>query len=147
MRTTFRILGSLILVTAVLHGSTLAQSAAGTYTLAQIGTNSLPATVETEDNCREEVVNATLTLANGTWRLERLERDVCADKTDDEWEVDSGRYRVSGSTIEFLDKDGKTQQNEEGDDLDDLSSGTLEGGTLRVKLGRSALMAQFRRQS
>ena len=147
MRTSLRILVGLIVILGAASEVVIAQSAAGTYALVQIGTNTLPATIETEDNCREEVVAATLTLdTNGTWRMERHERDVCADKTDNEQEVDTGRYRLTGNTIEFLDDDGKTQQNEEGDDLDDLSSGTIEGSVLRVKLGRSEMIAQFRRQ-
>jgi hypothetical protein len=138
---------ALVLAAGVIVASAAAQSVSGTYILERVGSSGLPATVEVEGDCREEVLAATLTLnANDTWRLETRERDVCPNETEDENESATGRYRVSGTTIEFLDDDGESQQGESGDDLDELSTGRIEGTALRVRLGRTETTLQFRRQ-
>ena len=124
-----------------------AQSVAGTWDLVQVGGKALPAVMEVEGDCREEIVSAVLTLnVNNTWKLERAERDVCGDKVDEEKETDEGRYRVTGSTIELLDKDGKTQTDEAGDDLDDFTAGTVANNTITVKLGKTDNTVMFRKR-
>ena len=134
-------------VSALLTEPAAAQTSAGSYALAEIGGKTLPGVIEVEGDCREEIVNATLTLnADGTWQLERHERDVCGDKTEDEKESDKGRYRVTGTSIEFMDDDGDVQTKKEGDDLEDLSTGTLQANTISVKLGATENVAVFRKK-
>jgi hypothetical protein len=121
---------------------------AGTYRLAEIGGAALPATIETEDDCREDVVSATLTLdAQGTWRLEWVEHEICPNqKPEEERESGKGRYRANGAALEFLNDSGKSQGDSDGDDLDDISAGTIESNTIRVKLGNTDKMLVFRKQ-
>ncbi len=128
---------------AAAHGQTVV----GTYDLAEVGGKALPAVMEVEGDCREEVVSAVLTLnSNNTWKLERTERDVCGTKVDEEKESDDGRYKVSGNNIELLDSDGKSQADEAGDDLDDFNTGTVQNNTITVKLGKTATVATFRKR-
>ena len=37
--------------------------------------------------------------ADSTWKLERTERDVCGNKTEEETETETGRYRLTGSNM------------------------------------------------
>jgi hypothetical protein len=128
-------------------GNARAQSVTGTWDLRQVADKALPAVIEVEGDCREEIVSATLTLnADNTWRLERAERDVCGSKVEEEKESDSGQYRVSGTTIEFLDDDGKSQQEESGDDLDDFSVGTVADNVITVRLGKTETSARFQKR-
>jgi hypothetical protein len=120
----------------------------GTYQLAEIGGKALPATIETEDECREDVVSATLTLdTNGTWRMEWVEHEICPNQQpEEERENGKGRYRANGAVLEFLNDAGKSQGESDGDDLDDISTGTVESNTIRVKLGNTDKMLVFRKQ-
>jgi hypothetical protein len=128
-------------------GNARAQSVTGTWDLRQVADKALPAVIEVEGDCREEIVSATLTLnADNTWRLERTERDVCGSKVEDEKESDSGQYRVGGTTIEFMDDDGKSQQEESGDDLDDFSVGTVADNVITVRLGKTETSARFQKR-
>ncbi len=143
----FWLLAFVAIMPALATSDLPAQSVAGSYALIEIGGKPLPATVEIEDDCREDIVSATLTLNDdGTWKLESLERDVCPGKAgEDENESETGRYRVTGGTAEFLDDDGKSQREKEGEDLDDLSAATIAANIIRVKLGATETIAVFRK--
>ena len=141
--------GAALLVVALWTGEARAQSSVvGTWELAQIDGNALPAVLDQDGDCREEVVSATLTIApDSTWRLESNERDVCPNKTEDDPQTETGRWRVDGNNIEMLDKAGKSQRDESGDDLDDVSTGTIDGDTLTLKLGKTDKVVTFRRRT
>src|SRR4029450_11936704 len=52
------------------------------YSLIEIGGKALPARVEKEWRCREDVTAGTLTLSgDGQWLLETVTREVCGDRT------------------------------------------------------------------
>ena len=124
-----------------------AQHVIGAWELVQVGGKELPAVLEVEGDCREEVVTAVLTLnADSTWKLERTERDVCGNKTEEETETETGRYRLTGSNIEMLDADGDSQQDDAGDDLDDFSVGNVQGKMLNLRLGKAETQVAFRKR-
>jgi len=128
---------------------------ASTWTLAQVDGRDLPALVETEDTCRDEVVSGTLTLAESTWTLETVERETCEGREPrEERDTDRGTYTRSGQTLAFADDDGdgpdaadEADEADEADDdvdVDELATGTEQGGTLTVRL-REGHTLVFRR--
>lgn len=140
--------GLALLALGLWSGQAQAQSSVvGTWELVAIAGDSLPAVIDQDGDCREEIVSATLTIApDSTWRLESVERDICSNSTKEEKEQDKGRYHANENSVEFLDSAGKSQKDEDGDDLDDLSAGTLEGDTLTVQLGKLDKRLTFRRR-
>ena len=147
MKKTYIMMAAAMVAACALTQTAQAQSVAGTWDLVQVSGKALPAVMEVEDDCREEVISAVLTLnADNTWKLERVERDVCGTKIDEERETDDGRYKMSGTTIELLDDKGKSQADEAGDDLDDFHVGTLQNNTITVKLGKTENVATFRKR-
>ena len=119
----------------------------GVWLLTRIGGEELPAMVEVDGGCREEVTVAVLTFeANNAWHLEWTEREICGDKVDEESESETGVFTFSGNNVELLDGRGMTQQEDSGDDLDDLSTGTLAGNTLTLRLGKTDRTATFRKR-
>ena len=45
-----------------------------------------------------------------------------------------------------MDEDGDPQSDKEGDDLEDLSTGTLQSDTLTVRVGATSKVATFRKK-
>jgi hypothetical protein len=136
-----------LLATASTTDVANAQNVAGTYTLATIDGKALPGVIEVEGDCREEIVTATLVLgADGTWKLDRHERDVCGTTIEDETEADSGRYTVNGPSIEFFDDKGKSQRSDEGDDLEDLATGSIREDGISIRVGGSGKAVLFRKK-
>lgn len=120
----------------------------GTYTLATVEGRALPAVVDTDGACRDELVSGTLTLADGTWTLETVERELCDGRAPrEDRDTERGRYTVSGAAVTFLDEDGEADgpDRPDGDvDVDDLDRGTVDGGTLTVRLHEGQTLV-FRR--
>ncbi|HEX6037651.1 hypothetical protein [Longimicrobium sp.] len=124
----------------------------GTYTLAQVDGRALPTVVETDGACRDELVSATLVLADGTWTLEATERELCdGQAAREDRDTEQGRYTLSGTAVTFTDDDGDDDSADAADaddaasvDVDDLATGTLDGGTLTVRL-EGGQTAVFRR--
>lgn len=126
------------------------------YRLVAIDGQSLPVVVETEDDCREEVTEATLTLRdNNEWLLEIGEREVCGDAVEDEeMEEEEGTYAKDGDTIRFSGDDESDDEDtaededeaEEEDEveLDDLTVGTVSADGLSVRLADGQTVAVFR---
>ena len=124
------------------------------YALVQVAGKPLPAQVEKEWRCREDVTAGSLTLSgDNRWLLETTTREVCGDRSEEDRDTEDGMYRTEGNTIRFLDEDGREDTDRDWGtgsdsdiDLDDLSTGTSAAdGTLRVQLadGRTTLL--FRR--
>jgi hypothetical protein len=130
-----------------------AMAAITRYTLVEVAGSSLPAQTEKEWRCREEVTAGTLSLrADGRWLLETASRETCGDRTEEDRDTDDGTYRAEGSTLHFLDDDGRQSDAGWGldrdIDLDDLRTGTLAGdGTLTVRLADDKQTLVFRRQA
>jgi hypothetical protein len=111
------------------------------YTLVQVGGDTLPARVEKEWRCHEDVTAGALSLRqDGRWLLETTTREVCGDRVDEDHDTDDGTYATQGQALRFLDDDGR-ENNDRGwgigtdIDLDELRTGTLASdGTLTVKL-------------
>jgi hypothetical protein len=129
-------------------------AAAGTrYSLVEVAGARLPAETEKEWRCREEVTGGTLSLReDGHWLLETATREICGDRTEEDRDTDDGTYRTEGSTLHFLDDDGRESsagwglENEV--DLDDLRTGTLTpDGTLTIRLANDKHTLVFRRQA
>ena len=127
--------------------------ATGTWTLAEVDGQALPAVVD-RDGCTEEVTEGTLTLGgDGRWTLAVTERETCDGEVDEEREDDDGRYTVEGVTIRFLDGDGDPiedemeDDDEEGVDVDveQLGVGTLGDGAMSVRLADGRTTLTFRR--
>lgn len=129
-----------------------APSVPGTYTLAQVEGRALPAVVDTDGACRDEVVSGTLTIADGTWTLETVERELCEGQAPrEDRDTERGRYTLSGGTVTFTDDDGDDANDDADDrddpadvDVDEPATGTLDGGTLTVRL-REGQTVVFRR--
>jgi hypothetical protein len=128
-----------------------ASSAVTGYTLVRVGDDTLPAPVEKEGRCQEDVTAGTLSLRqDGRWLLETATREVCGDRTEEDHDTDDGSYTTQGQTLRFLDDDG--QENDDRGwgigtdiDLDELETGTLASdGTLTVKLADGTALL-FRR--
>lgn len=122
----------------------------GTYTLAQVEGRALPTVVETDGACRDELVSATLAMTDGAWTLETVERELCDGQAPrEDRETEQGRYTLSGASVTFTEDDGNDDADDvndaaDGVDVDDLATGTVDGGTLTVRL-RGGQTAVFRR--
>lgn len=140
-------LGAAAIVVAVERsGAQAGGPQASTWTLAQVDGRDLPAMVETEDACRDEVVSGTLTLAESTWTLETVDRETCEGREpSEERDTESGTYTRSGQTLAFTDDDGDGPDATDDDaaeaadevddvDVDELATGTEQGGTLTIQL-------------
>ena len=121
------------------------------YTLERVGGDTLPARVEKEWRCQEDVTAGTLSLRqDGRWLLETTTREVCGDRIEEDHDTDDGTYTTQGQTLHFLDDDA--QENSDRGwgigtdiDLDELRTGTLASdGTLTVKLADGTALL-FRR--
>ncbi|MGH7461758.1 MAG: hypothetical protein ACREMA_12130 [Longimicrobiales bacterium] len=140
---------SIMPLAALFAGLTLASQAAGQapgkYRLVEVSGVQLPAVVELDNGCREEVDAASLTVeSNGLWHFQASGREVCGDKTETETATDHGRWTMEGSTVRFIESDN---DNGDGDDDDiDVHSGTLSGNTLRVRIGNSDRVLSFRKE-
>lgn len=135
-------------------GAEVSDSARGLtrYTLVEVGGNALPALVEKELRCREEVTDGALTLRDdGHWLLETTTREVCGDRTEEDRDTDDGTYSAQGATLRFLDDEGRVPSDDGWGigtdiDLDELASGTLAGdGGLKVQLADGRTTLVFRR--
>lgn len=119
------------------------------WTLASVDGRALPAVVDTDGSCREEVVSGTLTLGESTWTLETVERETCegAQPREDR-DTERGGYTRSGQTLAFTDDDGDRPETADAADddldLDELATGTEEGGTLTIRLHEGQTLV-FRR--
>jgi hypothetical protein len=108
-----------------------AAQAAGTYQLTRVGNDNLPAVIEQDEGCREEVNSATLMLdGSGGWTVTASGREVCKDEVETETETDSGKYTMDGKNIRFSGVDEDDDEN--GDDVFDMAHGVLEGKTLTI---------------
>jgi hypothetical protein len=134
----------------------------GTYTLSQVEGRALPAVVETDGACRDELVSGTLTLGDGTWTLETVERELCdGQAAREDRETERGRYTLSAGAVTFTaddanDPDDAAEDADDDDarsgaaadgpdvDIDEPASGTVDGGTLTVRL-REGQTVVFRR--
>jgi hypothetical protein len=126
---------------------------AGTrYLLLSVAGKPLPVRIAKEWSCHEDLVAGTLTLQeDGRWRLETTERETCGDRTNTDQEDEDGIYQTQGSTLRFLDDEGRRSHSEwslHGDlDLDDLDRGTLtEDRDLTVHLVDRTTVLRFRRE-
>ena len=123
------------------------------YSLVEVAGARLPAETEKEWRCREEVTGGTLSLReDGHWLLETATREICGDRTEEDRDTDDGTYRTEGSTLHFLDDDGRESSAgwglESEVDLDDIRTGTLTpDGTLTIRLANDKHTLVFRRQS
>ena len=122
------------------------------YRLVEVDGKPLPAQVEKEWRCHEEVTAGTLTLTgDGRWHLESATREVCGDRTKDDRDSEHGSYTRNGSALAFLDEDGQAESDggrglDKDIDLDDFKSGTLASdGALRVQLADGLTTLLFRR--
>ena len=121
------------------------------YTLVRVGNDSLPAEIEKEWRCREDVTAGTLSLRqDGRWLLATTTRETCGDRIEEDEDTDDGAYATQGQTLRFLDDDGR-ENSDRGRglgtdiDLDELSTGRLANdGTLTVKLADGTALL-FRR--
>jgi hypothetical protein len=121
------------------------------YTLVDVGGNGLPVEIEKEWRCRDEVTAGTLVLREDSrWRLETSVRETCGDRTEVDQDDEDGMYRTEGATIHFLDADGKRNDADwslqREIDLDELDHGSIDGGTLTVRLADEKTVLRFRRQ-
>jgi hypothetical protein len=123
------------------------------YVLVEVAGKALPALVEKEWRCREDVVAGALTLSDdGRWLLETTTREACGDRSTEDRDRDDGTYSSDGAALTFRDDDGH-QSAERGSkvgtdiDLDELERGTIAGdGTLRVQLADARTTLVFRRE-
>lgn len=137
-------------------------SVPGTYALAQVDGRALPAVVETDGACRDELLSGTLTLADGAWTLETVERETCDGQAPrEDRETERGRYTVSGQAVTFAaaESDDAADADDADDaddaagasgtagsdvDVDEPATGTMDGATLTVRL-REGQTVVFRR--
>ena len=132
----------LALTMAIAWSDAYAQSQAPTrYTLVAVRGKALPATVEKELRCREDVTAATLSLSgDGRWLLETATKEICGDRTEEDSDRDHGTYTMEGQKLSFLDDDGRENHDSGSgtgadDDLDEFKSGTLApDGSLTITL-------------
>lgn len=116
----------------------------GSYELVRVAGSALPAVIERDRRCVEEVVSGTLRLdADGEWEFDYLERETCGSDVDEDWEDEDGDYIVRGGTITFSDD---TERYDPDDlDIDELGTGVLNGNELRVILEDGRTELTFRR--
>jgi hypothetical protein len=119
----------------------------------EVAGNSLPALVEKEWRCREDVVAGALTLSDdGRWLLETTTREVCGDRSKEDRDSDDGTYSSDGAALTFRDDDGDQNAEREWQvgtdiDLDEVERGTIAGdGTLSVQLADARTTLVFRRE-
>jgi len=119
----------------------------------EVAGKALPALVEKEWRCREDVVAGAITLSDdGRWLLETTTREACGDRSTEDRDRDDGTYLSDGAALTFRDDDAH-QSAERGSkvgtdiDLDELERGTIAGdGTLRVQLADARTTLVFRRE-
>ncbi|WP_420126520.1 hypothetical protein [Longimicrobium sp.] len=122
----------------------------GAYTLAQVDGRALPLVVETDGACRDELLSATLTLAEGVWTLDTVERELCEGQAaKEDRESERGRYTLAGAAVTFTPDDTDRPDADDAPgavdiDVDELATGTVEGGALTVRLHGGQTLA-FRR--
>ncbi|HYC33255.1 MAG TPA: hypothetical protein VEB59_13275 [Gemmatimonadales bacterium] len=122
------------------------------YTLVQVTGRPLPVETEKELRCREEVTAGTLALRDdGRWRLETTKRETCGDRVETDLDDEDGTYRTEGSTLHFLDDDGRENTSDwslgRDLDLDELKTGTTgEGGALSIRLADDKTVLVFHRE-
>jgi hypothetical protein len=123
------------------------------YVLVEVAGKALPALVEKEWRCREDVVAGALTLSDdGRWLLETTTREACSDRSKEDRDRDDGTYSTDGTALTFQDGDGHKDAKwgwrvGTDIDLDELESGTIAGdGTLRVQLADQRTALVFRRE-
>jgi hypothetical protein len=131
-----------------------APAAAETWTLAQVDGGALPLVVDTDGPCRDELVSGTLTLADGAWTLDTVERVLCDGRAAaEDRESERGRYTLAGAAVTFTDEDDADDDDARPDaddpghvdvDVDELAAGTVNGATLTVRL-RTGRTVVFRR--
>ena len=132
----------LALTLAIAWSDAYAQSPAPTrYTLVEVRGKALPATIENELRCREDVTAATLSLSgDGRWLLETATKEICGDRTEEDSDRDHGTYTMEGQKLSFRDDDGRENHDSGSgvgadDDLDEFKSGTLApDGNLTITL-------------
>lgn len=121
---------------------------AETFTLVAVNGAGLPALVEEEEGCREEIVAGAITLeADGDWVLTTREREVCGERVEEEEEREEGTYEAEGDGIRFIDDDddddaGDRDQDEV--DIDELATGSRTAAGLTVGLEAGGTLT-FRR--
>ncbi len=119
------------------------------YRLVTIAGAPLPAVVEKDGNCREEVTKGTLALgADSLWTLHLAVREVCGDRSEQESETEGGQYSRDGGAIRFHD-DGDDDRDwglGHDVDVDDLKTGTVSSdGVLTVQLEDGKTTLVFRK--
>lgn len=121
--------------------------AVGTWELVAIDEDSLPAVVDTTDNCTEEVTSAELVLdADGGWQLTINERETCGSEVSEDTETEAGTYTVQGMTVQFNANDADTDDEDDTEiEIDDLISGTIDGSMLHARVADSDAMVMFRK--
>lgn len=120
------------------------------YRLLTIAGKPLPAVVEKERSCREEVTRGTVALgADSLWSLHVTTREVCGERSEEEFDTDGGRYSREGSSLRFHDDDGDDDRDwrlGEEMDVDDLKTGTVSSdGSLTVQMGDGKTSLVFRK--
>ena len=138
--------GSLALATAYAGAQVPTQER--TYRLTTVAGRALPAVVEEENGCREEILAATLTLeTGGRWVLVSTEREVCGSSTEQEEEREAGTYTLDGAALRFArtdDDDDDEGASETDIEVDEMSSGMITGGELTVRLRDERTVLVFR---
>ncbi len=115
------------------------------YHLVQLGGADLPAVIDRDDECHDELHAATLTLEpGGRWELQMTEHEVCGNSSEEDQDNEDGRYEVDGNTIRFFDDDGDppTPDDDLDIDVDELHTGTRTDQGLVIVLsdGQTELM-------
>lgn len=130
--------GASLMAMAASENALSHQEVPGEYRLTSVNGQALPVQLGTDDGCKELVTAATLTLtADGKWTLRHDERKECPSGARTETESESGKYTLTGTSVTFMDDDGKRNTGGTPDDdidLDELDQGTVSGTSLSVKL-------------
>lgn len=131
---------------AVADASTQRRASTTQYQLVTVNGRPLPALVDDRGYCAEELLSATLALADdGRWALVSTDRDVCRYETDEDVDSEQGEYTLQGRTVSFEPNDGDGSSTHDEIEIDEMDAGTLVGDELVVRLrdGRTELV--FRR--
>jgi hypothetical protein len=121
---------------------------AGAYKLAQVDSTDLPVLVKEDGSCREEITEATLTLAaDNTWKFEAKVRATCGTEVTEKTETEDGKYTVSAADIDFEPDEEAEKVDVDPDkfEIDDLATGTLKDNVLTVKLDEETKVLVFRK--